>query len=160
MAFAHELAGLFERDLSRLLQQLDAWGDHPALWHTQPGIANSAGNLTLHLEGNLRHFIGRQLGQQPYQRQRDQEFSLKDLPVSDLVRRIQEVRELVPHIIRSLSDAQLNEVYPGDPLGSPIVTRQFLIHLLGHLNYHLGQIDYARRTASLAGPVTYTQLSR
>lgn len=35
---------------------------------------------------------------------------------------------------------------PENVLGEPLTNRQFVIHLYGHLNYHLGQIDYLRRT--------------
>ena len=73
MSFQTELAALFRRDLTRLIQQLQTFPEGPALYQQAPGVANSAGNLALHLEGNLREFIGRQLGDVPYQRRREQE---------------------------------------------------------------------------------------
>jgi hypothetical protein len=42
------------------------------------GISNSAGNLCLHLIGNLNHFIGATLGNTGYVRNREQEFSSKE----------------------------------------------------------------------------------
>ena len=59
---ATELAALFARDLRRLQQQLDAFPDDATVWATAPGVTNSAATLALHLEGNLREYIGRQLG--------------------------------------------------------------------------------------------------
>lgn len=82
MSIAIELAALVRRDLTRLLQQLQAFPNEAALWQTVPGISNSAGNLVLHLDGNLREYVGRQLGGLPYQRQRNLEFSLKSGPHS------------------------------------------------------------------------------
>ena len=158
MPLNEELAALFERDLTRLLQQLEAWDSNTDIWHAAPGATNSAGNLALHIEGNLREFIGRQLGRVKYRRIRDQEFAFKGLPVEELTRRVKGVREIVPRIVRSLSEDELNALFPGDPLGGPIVTRQFLVHLLGHLNYHLGQIDYSRRTMSESAAVDYARL--
>jgi len=35
--------------------------------------------------------------------------------------------------------------YPEVVLGAATSTQEFLIHLYGHLNWHLGQIDYLRR---------------
>ena len=55
---AHELAALYTRDLTRLVQEISAFPDTATLWQTRAGITNSAGNLALHLEGNLREFIG------------------------------------------------------------------------------------------------------
>jgi DinB superfamily len=153
-----ELAALLARDLTRLVQQLRAFPDQESLWNTAPGIANSAGNLALHLEGNLREYIGRQLGNMPYERHRPLEFSEKGLPVEDMIARIEQVQRVIPEVIRSLSSATLDAPYPEQVLGVPLTTRQFLIHLLGHFNYHLGQIDYLRRMTTGAGAITLAGL--
>jgi hypothetical protein len=76
---ASELAALFSRDITRLIQELQAFPDTASLWKTQPGVTNSAGNLALHLEGNLREYIGRQLGHVDYTRDRPAEFGRKDV---------------------------------------------------------------------------------
>jgi hypothetical protein len=145
MSAGNELAELFSRDIDRLMRELTAFPNEAALWQRLPGISNSAGNLTLHLEGNLREYIGRQLGGVAYDRQRDLEFSSSGVSVDELVRRVGEVKDLIPGIVAGLSDAGLDATYPQEVLGAPITTRKFLIHLQGHLNYHLGQIDYLRR---------------
>jgi hypothetical protein len=62
LSVASKLASLFRRDLSRLLDQLRAIPSDDALWAAPPGVTNAAGTLALHLEGNLREYIGRQLG--------------------------------------------------------------------------------------------------
>jgi hypothetical protein len=59
MSFSDELARQFKNNLLRLHQQVKAFPDDAALWRVPPGVANAAGNLTLHLEGNLRAFKGR-----------------------------------------------------------------------------------------------------
>ena len=153
-----ELATLFARDLVRLTQELRAFPNNDSLWRTAPGVTNSAGNLALHLEGNLREYIGRQLGNLPYTRQRPLEFSEKGLSVADVVARIEQVHATIPDVIRGLSPAALDAAYPEQVLGVPITTRQFLMHLYGHLNYHLGQIDYLRRITTGAGAITLAGL--
>ena len=158
MATPVELAALFRRDLTRLIQEVEAFPEDAMLWRTLPGIANSAGNLTLHLEGNLREFIGRQLGGVDYQRQRALEFSSSSLTARDLAVRIEHVRELVPPVIAALSAAQLAAPYPEKVLGAPISTAQFVMHLYGHLSYHLGQIDYLRRMLSTGAAVNFAAL--
>jgi hypothetical protein len=158
MNLANELAALFRRDLTRLIQQLEALPDDQVLWKCAPGVTNSAGNLVLHLEGNLREFIGRQLGGTPYTRARSDEFAPANLSVGDLIKRMEGVRQLVPDVITALSAGQLEATYPENVLGIPLSTQQFLMSLLGHLNYHLGQIDYARRILSHGTAVGYAGL--
>jgi hypothetical protein len=140
-----ELAALFARDLKRLTQELTAFPNSASLWRTVPGVTNTAGTLALHLEGNLREYIGRQLGGVEYARDRPLEFSRRGVEQQELVARIEAVHEMVPRVLAALSEQQLAAVYPEQVLGTPITTRQFAIHLSGHLNYHLGQIDYLRR---------------
>jgi uncharacterized damage-inducible protein DinB len=158
MSIQNELAALYRRDLTRLIQQLRQFPDGPALWQLAPGVSNSAGNLALHLEGNLREFIGRQVGDVAYQRQREQEFAKKDVPVAELIERLEGVLELVPRIVGSLSDEALAAPHPSQPMVKCSSTQQFLLHLHGHLNYHLGQIDYLRRFLTHSGAVDYATL--
>ncbi|MBI2681484.1 MAG: DinB family protein [Candidatus Solibacter usitatus] len=153
-----ELAELFRRDLTRLMQELQAFNDEEALWRISPGVSNSAGNLTLHLEGNLREYIGRQLGRVPYTRQRSLEFSLRDIPAAELTQRIEAVKELVPGIVAGLTPAELQSTYPEMVFGAPISTLQLLLSLYGHLNYHMGQIDYLRRVLTGGAKIEFAGL--
>src|SRR3954451_5500404 len=100
MPFADELADLLDRDLTRLIQQIEAFTDPKTLWQCAPGITNSAGNLALHLEGNLREYVGRIVGGVSYQRVRDLEFSRKNLTAADLASRIEETRQIVTASLR------------------------------------------------------------
>jgi hypothetical protein len=153
-----ELAALFRRDLTRLVQELRAFPDDGALWTKPPGISNSIGNLVLHLEGNLREYIGRQLGGVPYSRQREREFTETGLTIDNLLARVEPLAILIPETIAGLSDADLNRLYPEEPFNSPISTAQYLVSLNSHLNYHLGQIDYLRRMLTGNGAVDFVQL--
>ncbi|MFN7923853.1 MAG: DinB family protein [Bryobacteraceae bacterium] len=159
MSASAELASLFRRDLTRLTQQLAAFPDDGSLWKTGPGIANSAGNLALHLEGNLREYIGRQLGGVAYTRQRPLEFSTKGLAACEVIERIEAVRGLICSTVALLSQTELDAAFPEIVLDVPLTVRQFLVHLLGHLNYHLGQIDYARRLLTGSGAIELARLA-
>ena len=155
---ANELAALFARDISRLIQELHAFPDTAALWETAPGVSNAAGTLALHLEGNLREYIGRQLGRMPFERDRPREFSARGVSQSVLIERLEAVKASIPPAIAALSDAQLDARYPEQVLGIPMSTRQFLMHLAGHLNYHLGQVDYLRRFVTGNGAIDLAAL--
>ncbi len=147
------LADLFRRDLTRLLAQVEAFPNSEMLWQTIPGITNSAGNLVLHLEGNLREYIGRQLGSRAYDRDRPVEFAVKGTTKEDLAVRISRLRDSIPPIVAALSREQMHQEYPEAVLGKPLTTETFVIHLYGHLNWHLGQIDYLRRALSGDGAI-------
>jgi hypothetical protein len=84
MGFGSELAALFQRDLTRLAQEVRAFPDDATLWSNAPGVHNSAGNFVLHLEGNLHGYIGRQLGGVDYRRCRDVGFSEAHLTLEEL----------------------------------------------------------------------------
>ncbi|MFN7980145.1 MAG: DUF664 domain-containing protein [Vicinamibacterales bacterium] len=145
-----ELAALFRRDLARLVRQLDALDD-ARLWQVLPGVTNSAGNLLLHLNGNLREYVGRQIGGVPYVRDRPREFAAKDVPRAELTAALTELASLIPGVIERVTDARWNDTFPENVLGEPLTNRQFVVHLYGHLNYHLGQIDYLRRVLTGEG---------
>jgi len=107
-------------------------------------VINSA-NLALHIEGNLSEFVGRQLGGLPYQRNRDLEFSSKEGSRAELAARLSKLRESIPAVIEGLKADELETEYPQVVLDRPMSTGKFLIHLYGHLNWHLGQVDYLRQ---------------
>ncbi len=145
MSLSQELAELYRRDITRVRQQLEAFPDDGSVWKKAPNCANAPGNLALHLEGNLREYIGRQLGQIPYQRHRDAEFIPQSISAAEVAARFIELGDAIPAVIAALSDEALATDYPEKVLGKPLSTREFLIHSLGHLTYHNGQIDYSRR---------------
>jgi hypothetical protein len=148
MTMTGDLASLFRRDLERLKQQVDAFPNDELLWQTLPGVTNAAGNLALHIEGNLREYVGRQLGNLPYRRNRELEFSAKGMSRHELGTRIAELGRSIPDVIEQLSSEQMEIEYPQIVLQAATTTKQLLIHLYGHLNWHLGQIDYLRRLLS------------
>lgn len=142
---AGELSKLFARDLGRLRTEIAAFPSDELLWQALPGVTNSAGNLALHLEGNLREFIGRQLGGTEYLRDRPLEFSLRGLTRAILDERLAALEAAIPPVVAALSEAQLSATFPENVLGELLPVRHFVIHLHGHLTYHLGQINYLRR---------------
>jgi hypothetical protein len=156
---ATELAALFARDLVRLRQEIEAFPDTATLWAMAPGVSNAAGTLVLHLEGNLREYIGRQLGHIDYRRDRPAEFSRRGVAREELAARATTLREEIPPVVAGLSEADLTATFPEVVLGVPMSTSQFLVHLSGHLNYHLGQIDYLRRVTTGKGAIALEGLA-
>ncbi len=141
----HDLATLFIRDLNRLHKEIDSYPDDNTIWQIAPGITNSGGNLCLHLVGNLNEFIGRLLGGVPYTRDRPYEFSATGLPKTTLLDMVTATRDTVTAVLMAPDAIDVDQTYPQEVLGRPMTTGHFLIHLYGHLTYHLGQINYHRR---------------
>ncbi|ASK31290.1 DinB superfamily protein [Chryseobacterium sp. T16E-39] len=139
------LQSLFIRDLNKLKTEIEAYQNEESIWKTDKSISNSAGNLSLHLAGNLCHFVGAILGNSGYVRNRELEFSLKDIPRTELIRQIESTIDIVQSSLDQLTESDLQKAYPLEPLGYKMTTEYFLIHLMGHLSYHLGQINYHRR---------------
>jgi Protein of unknown function (DUF1572) len=139
------LIAIFERDLNRLITEINLYRDEDNLWVIKEGISNSAGNLALHLLGNLNHFIGGTLGHSGYVRYRDDEFALKNIPRADLVTNIENCMLMIKNTIHKLTTEDLEKLFPIEVFGKPLTTGFMLLHLTTHLTYHLGQINYHRR---------------
>ena len=136
---------LMLRELRALKREIETYPNETDLWAVPPGIANSAGTLALHLAGNLQHFIGARLGGSGYVRQRDVEFSRRDVPRSELLAGIGAAIAAVDRTLAKLSDADMTKPYPDALANAKVPAGEFLIHLAVHLGYHLGQVDYHRR---------------
>ncbi|EDM35833.1 hypothetical protein PBAL39_06626 [Pedobacter sp. BAL39] len=144
------LKTIFSRDLKKLQTEIEQYQNERNIWLTDHNISNSAGNLCLHLVGNLNTYIGKELGKTEYIRDRPLEFSLKDVPRAELVHKIEATIQMVNDTLNDLTEDDLNRDYPAVKVvegGSS--TGFMLIHLAAHLGYHLGQINYHRRLLDL-----------
>lgn len=139
------LIPLFQKDLDKLKEEISLYPKDEQLWQIKEGINNSGGNLCLHLTGNLQHFIGAVLGDSGYVRNRDAEFRVKNIPRSKLLEDIDITRSVVTDTLEQLSKNDLQKDYILPVLDEKTNTSYFLIYLLSHLNYHIGQINYHRR---------------
>lgn len=136
---------LFKRDLAKLKTELSQYQNEAAIWKTESGISNSAGNLTLHLLGNLNAFVGTHLSHTGYVRQRELEFSQKDIARETLLQQIDETIAMVEKALSGLSEEQLKADFPIEMQNAKRATGDVLVLLTVHLAYHLGQINYHRR---------------
>jgi hypothetical protein len=143
--FIESLKELFTRDLNNLKDEISLYPNEESIWVVEKGISNSAGNLCLHLVGNLNALIGTVIGKTGYVRNRPEEFSLKNIPQKTLIRSVEETIEVVNSSLDKFPPADLKKDYPHEVLGRKTSYEFFLIHLATHLTYHLGQINYHRR---------------
>lgn len=139
------LITLFKRDLENVKTELLAYNNENSIWLLDKSISNSAGNLALHLVGNLNCFIGAKLGHTGFIRQRDLEFSQQNIPVSEICMMIDDTIRVVTETLLKLSPEDLQKEYRRRIDEDYMTTEYFLLHLKSHLSYHLGQINYHRR---------------
>lgn len=143
--FIESVAKLIDRDLTKLAEELEQYADEKSIWIVKAGIKNSTGNLALHLCGNLQHFFGAVLGKTGYVRNRDNEFSAKDIPRAELLTEIEKAKAAVKETLESFKPSLLLKEYPVKVYDYPMTSMHFFIHLTAHLSYHLGQVNYHRR---------------
>lgn len=139
------LIEIFTRDLNQLKKEITLYPHEKDMWLCPEGISNSAGNLVLHLVGNLKHFIGHVLGETDYKRDRESEFSKKNIPANKILISIDEASDIVTKTLEKLDEKDFNKKYPIEVLKKPMTIGFFMVHLTTHLSYHLGQVNYHRR---------------
>ena len=139
------LAEFYEKDLSKLLEEVNLFQNEDNLWKTTGSVKNSCGNLVLHIVGGLNHFVGATLAHNGYVRNRNQEFAQKGVTRKELIEQLEKVIPLVSDTIKSLTQREMESDFPiffDKPNAS---TAYVLTRLLAHLDYHLGQVNYLRR---------------
>ena len=139
------LINLFDRDLNKLKNELKAYRKEENIWKISGEIANSGGTLALHLIGNLNFFIGTVIGNSGYVRDREAEFADRGVPRDQMLENIDNTIQVVTRAILEFPEDRFGDTYPHVVFKEPMTYEYFMFHLLGHLNYHLGQVNYHRR---------------
>ncbi|CAL2075425.1 DUF1572 family protein [Tenacibaculum sp. 190524A05c] len=142
---ASELITFFENELNALISELELYNNEENIWKLEKNITNSAGNLSLHLVGNLHTFVGKEVGKTGYVRNRELEFSQQNVSRNTLIKSIEETKEMIKSSLSPLSEADLKKEYPILKFSKPESIEFFMVHLIKHLTYHLGQVNYHRR---------------
>ena len=139
------LANFYERDIRKLIEEVNLFRNEEDLWKTHGSIKNSSGNLALHIIGGLNHLIGATLAQTGYVRNRDQEFTSKGVERKVLVAQLEELIPMINETLNAFTQEQMEAEYPLIFDNMKTSNSYVLLQLLLHLNYHLGQVNYLRR---------------
>lgn len=137
----------FENAIKDLSKEIDSYSSEDQMWLISDNISNSAGNLVMHLIGNLNHFVGAVIGNTGYVRKRDLEFSIKDVSRATMQAEIEKAKQMLVETFQKIDDDAFHQPFPFEfpnPKFKPS-TFEFMLHILGHLTYHVGQINYHRR---------------
>jgi len=153
---------LLLRELAGFRREIEQFDDDETMWRTPPGVANSTGNLTLHVCGGLLHFVGAVLGSTGYVRDRDAEFAARGKTRAEVCALIDETTAVVDRTLSSLDEGVLTGLMPVPAAGHDLRTGIFLLHLATHASFHLGQAGYLRRVltgkGTSVGPVPLAPL--
>ncbi len=136
---------ILNRDLNKVIQEIESYENEDHIWSLSGSISNTGGNLALHIAGAINHFIGAVLGKNGYVRERDKEFSVKHLSREEIVSQVKSAIDTIQQVLPGISETNLENEFPEKPGGKSMTTGFFMIHLVSHINYHLGQINYHRR---------------
>ena len=139
------LAGFYERDLRRLMDELTFFNSEADLWKVAGTVSNPAGNLALHIIGGMNHHIGANIGHTGFIRDRDAEFARKNVPRTELLEQLEGLIRTINRTLTDMSKDDFEARYPVPFDGKEVANSYLLIQLLAHLNYHLGQVNYLRR---------------
>ena len=85
------------------------------------------------------------MGKTNYIRNRDLEFSDKNVPKAILIDKIEATIQTVNNALDFIADTDLKKEHPFLVFETKTSTKYLLTHLTTHLVYHLGQINYHRR---------------
>ena len=127
-AKVHELAGPLSDD---------------DFWRKPYPYGNSFAHLVLHVTGNLNYYIGAQIAETGYVRDRDREFTERERrPKAQVLAAFDDAIDMVVRTIRAQTEADWLRPYEGK--GEPETTDRFAIVLrcAGHAYHHVGQMIY------------------
>ena len=128
------------------------------IWWRPNAASNSAGNLVLHLTGNIRQWIGSGLGGAPDIRNRDREFQEEGpVPRRTLLALLSKEVRATCCLLAALSGPELENVYFVQ--GFRVTGLQAVAHVVEHFAYHCGQIIYLTKSR-LGADLYLTHLPR
>jgi hypothetical protein len=119
---------------------LEALSDEQIWWRPNEK-SNSVGNLVIHLSGSLNHYLNRQVGGIPYERDRAAEFAeRRHIPKVELLAIFDDMVAKAEQTFAGITLARLEEPSPEQRMQDYIV--QDLLNIAIHVSTHAGQIAW------------------
>jgi uncharacterized damage-inducible protein DinB len=148
---AHGLSFAYQ-DYARRVHALAEQLSEEQFWRKPYSYGNSFGHLALHLIGNLNYYIGAQIAQTGYVREREREFTERNPPPKQEV--LRQVDEAVELVVKTLA-AQTAETWsqPYQAVGAETSKDRFSIFLrcAAHFHHHVGQMIYLANELTKSG---------
>lgn len=138
---ASVLADRYAANLARV-RELALPLTHEQFWQKPFLYGNSFGHLVLHLTGNLNYYIGAQIAQTGYVRDRPREFNDPNPPAKQIaLGRLDEAVALAIKTVRSQSTGDWSKAYTAvnTNCGNRL---EMVLQCEAHMQHHLGQMIY------------------
>ena len=128
--------------LAGVVRDLAAPLSEEQFWSKPFSFGNSLGHLVLHVTGNLNYYIGAQIAETGYVRDRPREFSEAARPSkSEVMKTFDETIAMVERTIQAQSADDWSAAYSGT--GTDARDRFEIVMLCAtHLHHHIGQMIY------------------
>ncbi|MBK7108535.1 MAG: DUF1572 family protein [Chitinophagales bacterium] len=131
--------------INSIITELQQYENETDIWNIEGEIKNSAGNLAFHLTGSINYFIGAVMANNGYVRNRDAEFSDKNISREKMISELNTTKTMMEEFISKQDVDFYNAIFPLQTFGENRSNHYALMIIAVHLNYHLGQINYHRR---------------
>jgi uncharacterized damage-inducible protein DinB len=146
-----QFSGRIQDCLSRLTED--------QIWSRGTENENAAGNLVLHLSGNVRQWVISAVGQAPDIRRRDEEFSARGgVPRAELAMLLRNTVAEAVSVIEALTADRLTERIVVQ--GYDITVLEAVYHVVEHFAGHTGQIIYATKLLTGKDTAFYQHLAK
>lgn len=135
------LADRYAANLARV-RELAAPLTGKQFWSKPFPYGNSFGHLVLHLTGNLSYYIGAQIANTGYVRDREREFTEPDPPSKEIaLERLDDAVVMVIKSVRTHLPADWTKSYSG--VGTNCTTHlDIVVQCAAHMQHHIGQMIY------------------
>lgn len=138
--FCNDARSQFEKYTPQIVRCLQLLSEKEIWWRPN-GASNAAGNIVLHLCGNVRQWIISALGGAPDFRERDKEFSERGpVPRQVLISQLRSTVKQACWTIDSLPSKTLSQEF--EIQGFRVSGLVAIAHVYEHFAYHTGQIIY------------------
>ncbi len=127
---------LIDEGIDRILICIDKLSDHE-IWKTPNENIPSIGNLILHLDGNIRQWLIKEVSNTEFDRDRDAEFDK-----SNVISR-PDIHSLLEELRADILKISLERITLSDPVQIQGFDETYLgviVHVIEHFSYHTGQI--------------------
>ncbi len=133
----------FTKNASRI-HDLAASLTNAQFWAKPLPFGNSIGHLVLHLTGNLNYYIGTQIANTGYVRERPREFSDPTPPTEEeALKKFEEAIAMVVDTVQAQSADDWSAEYSG--MGVDARNRlEIVMQCVAHMQHHIGQMIYLK----------------
>lgn len=133
------------RGIEAIITELQQYKNEEDVWKVSGEIKNSGGNLALHINGSISHFVGAVMAGNGYIRNRDAEFTDRNIPREKIIAALNSTKAMCTEFIHRQSPEFFTAIFPLTTFGDNRSNHYVLMQMVTHLQYHLGQINYHRR---------------